>query len=89
MASRPAPATDDSEAYPRWCLGAMFVLTFISLVSHAAPTDWLRASRPSVHIVAAQDTEVSSELFAAPSALPHATVMEEVRPLCSPAALSA
>ena len=77
-AAAPPSALDD-ETYPRWCLTAMMVVTFIAFFSHAAPTDWLRGSRPAAHIVAAQDSSVSTELFAAPSALPHAAVLSEVR----------
>ena len=76
-AAPPSSALDD-ETYPRWCLTAMMVVTFIAFFSHAAPTDWLRGTRPAAHIVAAQDSSVSTELFAAPSALPHAAVLEEV-----------
>jgi hypothetical protein len=77
-AAPPSSALDD-ETYPRWCLTAMMVVTFIAFFSHAAPTDWLRGTRPAAHIVAAQDSSVSTELFAAPSALPHAAVLSEVR----------
>ena len=74
-----AAAAVDDETYPRWCLTAMLVITLIAFGSHAAPTDWLRSSRPVVQVVAAQESKVSTELFAAPSALPHAAVLEEVR----------
>jgi hypothetical protein len=75
----PAAAAIDDETYPRWCLAVMVITTLIAFGSHAAPTDWLRSSRPVVHSVAAQDTEISTALFSAPSALPHAAVLEEVR----------
>lgn len=74
------PADDDSGSYPRWCFGAVIILTVTAFISHAAPTEWLRPSKP-IQVVAAKETKISDELFAAPSALPHESVMKEVRVL--------
>ena len=71
---------DASTSYPRWCFGAVIILTVTAFISHAAPTEWLRPSKP-IQVVAAKETKISDELFAAPSALPHESVMKEVRAL--------
>ena len=77
-ASSPS-APDEPAQYPKYCLALMFAVTAVSLLLHMAPTDWMRAAPPPAHSFAHEDTEIAKELFAAPSVLPHATVMEEVR----------
>ena len=79
----PRPALEAPAFYPAWCVHLLVLVSLLSLLSHYIPTEWLRDPPPSR--IAAVEHELPTAgfaapaVFATPSTLPHADVLDEVR----------
>jgi hypothetical protein len=83
---RSSARTDETATnYPSYCLALVVAATVLSLLSHAAPSHWIPAPGVPLRPVRAEGVGRTIEpdsiagKWAAPSALPHKTVMDEVR----------